>query len=164
MKRFRKQQTTQESFEESDYEDFVLNVAFSDRENITQDNILQDSPSDNSEDVNALLQATVCTPQNIQQGDIPEYLMERIKKTEAGPPYAWKSNQPPIQVRTPLRNIIRTGLSGVRGAARTFGDKPTKTNLGSSIRWILLWKTPMKNLKFKRTFRGKYKQYQLQRH
>lgn len=142
LKRFRKQQTTQEHFEESDDEDFVLNVAVSDRENIPQDNILQDSPSDNSEDENALLEATVVhPPQNIQQGDFPEYFIERMKKTEAGPPNAWKSNPPPIQVRTPARNIIRTGLPGVRGAARAFGDKPTKKQI-----WDLLFDDTMLDL------------------
>lgn len=87
-----------------------------------QENIPQDSPSDNSEDENALLDleaAVVHPPQNIQQGDVHEYFIERMKKTEAGPPNAWKSNLPPIHVRTPARNIIRTGLPGVRGVART---------------------------------------------
>lgn len=95
LRRFPRQRSTQE--EESEDEDLVLNV--DQPNNDVSQNITQDSSSDATEDdENALLNlesAVVTPPQNVQQENVPEFFFERSKKTEAGPPNAWKSNPRP---------------------------------------------------------------------
>lgn len=41
------------------------------------------------------------------------YFLERIQKAERGPPNAWKSKNPPRDVKTQRENVIPT-LSGIR--------------------------------------------------
>lgn len=65
---------------------------------------------------------------------LPDYYVDRMKKTEFGPPNAWSSKAPTPQVRVPERNIIRTGLPGIRGRARLLGNNPTKADV-----WKLLF-------------------------
>lgn len=60
---------------------------------------------------------------------MPPFFIERQRKTESGPPNAWKSDPPPRNVRAPARNIIRTGLPGIAGPARALGNKPTKVEV-----------------------------------
>lgn len=74
-------------------------------------------------------------PQNVEYQETPlkKYFLERTKKSEAGAPNAWSSLPPPTNVRVPARNIIRT-LPGIRGRARTLGNKPTKRDV-----WELLF-------------------------
>lgn len=55
---------------------------------------------------------------------LPPYFIERMKKTESGPPNSWKSEPPHRKKRTPTRNILRTGLPGIRGHARALGNAP----------------------------------------
>lgn len=61
-----------------------------------------------------------------ENNNLPGYFIERMKKTEQGPANAWQSEAPQHQVRTPARNIIRTGLPGIRGRARALGNNPSK--------------------------------------
>lgn len=62
----------------------------------------------------------------------------RVRKNEPGPGYKWSSNEPTRNVRTPARNIIRGGLPGIRGPARTLGNNPTKLEV-----WNLLFDNDM---------------------
>lgn len=39
---------------------------------------------------------------------LPQYILERMKKLESGPPNGWRSEPPPRNMRTPARNILRT--------------------------------------------------------
>lgn len=120
---------TQEDFHESEDDDGILNVDIPVNDS---SQTVQGFQSSDSEDENALLNqepAVVNIPQNFIQEDVPEFFIERSKKTEAGPPNAWSSNPPPVQVRTPARNIVRTGLPGVRGATRALGDKTSKSEI-----------------------------------
>lgn len=71
-----------------------------------------------NEDENEELIANENTP-------LPPFFLERMKKSEFGPPNAWVSKHPPRNVRTPQRNIIRT-LPGIRGPARALGNAPEK--------------------------------------
>lgn len=142
LRRFLRRPPRQEDFEESeDDDDVILKPNPPNDDNVLQS---QDSSSDDSEDDDDLLNQEVAIanpPQGNLQVDLPEFFIERRKKTEAGPPNAWRSKPPPVQVRTPARNIIRTGLPGVRGAARALGDKPTKKQI-----WDLLFDDTMLNI------------------
>lgn len=64
-----------------------------------------------------------------ETSNLPEFFVERRNKTEKGPSNAWKSAGPSSQVRVLARNIIRTGLPGIRGRARALGDDPNKTDV-----------------------------------
>lgn len=52
-----------------------------------------------------------------------------MRKTEVGPPNAWRSEPPPRNVRAPARNVIRTGLPGIAEPARALGNNPTKVEV-----------------------------------
>lgn len=66
--------------------------------------------------------------------NLPEVFEERMRKQDYGPPGVWFSNKPPSNVRTPSRNIVRTGLPGIRGPARALGNSPSKFEV-----WKLLF-------------------------
>lgn len=66
--------------------------------------------------------------------DLPEVFEERLRKLDYGPPGFWYSAHRPTNVRTPARNIIRTGLPGIRGPARALGNRPNKADV-----WKLLF-------------------------
>lgn len=125
--------------------DFVLPL----EENTPRYNIVSDDQTDESEEDEAMLDLQHMDMNNMQDStennsvrhhttlprdELPDYFFERTKKTEAGPPNAWTSMQPPRQVRTPARNIIRTGFPGIRGSARLLGNKPKATEV-----WNLLF-------------------------
>lgn len=77
---------------------------------------------DNQEDENEILNAVA------ENALLPSYFIERMKKTECGPPNAWKSEPPPRNVRTAERNLIRT-LPGIQGPARALGNNPVKEDV-----------------------------------
>jgi hypothetical protein len=77
---------------------------------------------DNQEHGSELLNAVA------ENTPLPPYFLERMKKTEKGPPNAWNSKHPPRNVRTPQRNIIRT-LPGIRGPAKALGNAPEKEDV-----------------------------------
>lgn len=45
------------------------------------------------------------------------FFIERMRKTECGPPNAWWSDPSPRNVRAPAWNIIRRGLQWIAGPA-----------------------------------------------
>lgn len=126
-----------DSYSEADDSDADPNYILPGEERGARTSAVQNQDSDESEDDDTLLELDLDeneAEQNISQDSLPEFFCERTTKTKAGPPNAWRSAPPPVQVRTPGRNIIRTGLPEVRGAARALGSKPTKTQL-----WNLLF-------------------------
>uniref|UniRef100_A0A1B6LUY7 PiggyBac transposable element-derived protein domain-containing protein n=1 Tax=Graphocephala atropunctata TaxID=36148 RepID=A0A1B6LUY7_9HEMI len=90
-----------------------------------------DSSGDLTPDDNELLEEEDTEEINIrnmvaEDFPLPKCFIERLRKNEVGPPNAWNSAPPPTNVRTPARNIIRTGLPGIRGPARALGNTPRR--------------------------------------
>lgn len=129
------------SVDDSDTDtDFVLPLEET-RQNENPDDDSEESEAEEGEEEEDLEgNAQQCVIDNLlpQNGEEHFYL-ERMKKKEIGPPNAWSSKEPTRNVRTPARNIIRT-LPGIRGRARTLGNKPDKTDV-----WQLFFDLTMVN-------------------
>lgn len=77
-----------------------------------EDEVLIEEEEDNEDEGNYIVNEVA------ENTRLPPYFIERMKKTESGSPNSWKSEPPPRKVRTPTRNILRTGLPGIRGPAK----------------------------------------------
>lgn len=70
---------------------------------------------------------------NVDEPNRPEYLFSRLKKGEFGPPYCWTTKEPPRNVRTPARNIIRGRLPGLLQPAKALGNSPSTKDVWSLL-------------------------------
>lgn len=64
---------------------------------------------------------------------LPTYVFGRMRKNEQGPPFCWSTVEPPRNVRTPARNLIR-GLPGLTPVSRGLGYRPERLDV-----WKLLF-------------------------
>lgn len=116
---------------DSDEEDSVVDDSDADPDYVMQESGEEESSSSDDDalldedmgEINVIVNAVAPdTP-------LPRYFLERMRKSEQGPPNAWRSTHPPRNVRTPARNIITGGLPGITGPARNLGNASKKTDL-----------------------------------
>lgn len=116
---------------DSDEEDSVVDDSDADPDYVMRESGEEESSSSDDEEMLDDDMGETDVVVNAVAPDIPmpQFFLERMRKTEQGPPNAWNSIHPPRNVRTPARNIIRGGLPGLAGPARNLKNESKKADV-----------------------------------